>query len=181
MNYIYPRTCATSPSNLLTRGSPSMRILGPTARAIVSLQESSWIVIIHLSGELTRWCFLLTTSRFILTRILSFKIVITFAWHHLWCCSTSRAMSALGIFWTSAELVLQLLCWTTSSHPFPAAGQATLHGYSEHKNMILELDMPIGSWIISSHCLLCYYCSSLWYFLSLFSVLSFTPLHSPPW
>ena len=58
--YIYPRTCATSPLNLLTRGSPSMRILGPTARAIVSLQESSWIVIIHLSGELTRWCTLST-------------------------------------------------------------------------------------------------------------------------
>ena len=93
--YIYPRTCATSPLNLLTRGSPSMRILGPTARAIVSLQESSWIVIIHLSGELTRWCTLSTTSCFTLTRILSFKIIITFVWHHLWCCSTSRAMSAL--------------------------------------------------------------------------------------
>ena len=51
---------------------------------------------------------------------------------------------------------------------FLAAGQATLHGYSEHKNMILGLDMPIGSWIVSSHCLLCYYCSSLWYFLSYF-------------
>ena len=97
MNYFYPRTCATSPSNLLTRGSPSMRILGPTARAIVSLQESSWIVIIHLSGELTWWCILLTTSCFTLTRILSFKIIITFVWHHLWCCSTSRAMSALDL------------------------------------------------------------------------------------
>ena len=50
---------------------------------------------------------------------------------------------SLGILWTSAELVLQLLCWTTSSHPFLAAGQATLHGYSELRNMILKLDMSM--------------------------------------
>ena len=66
---------------------------------------------------------------------------------------------SLGILWTSAELVLQLLCWTTSSHPFLAAGQATLHGYSELRNMILKLDMSIGSWTVSSYCLLSYYCS----------------------
>ena len=75
---------------------------------------------------------------------------------------------SLGILWTSAELVLQLLCWTTSSHPFPAAGQATLHGYSELRNMILRLDMSIGSWIFSSYCLLYYYCS--------FTILIFFPI-----
>ena len=51
---------------------------------------------------------------------------------------------------------------------FLAAGQATLHGHSEHKNMILELDMPIGSWIVSSYCLLYYYCS--------FTILIFFPI-----
>ena len=80
-----------------------------------------------------------------------------------------KAYVSLGICWTSAELVLQLLCWTTSSHPFLAAGQATLPGYSEHKTMILELDMSIVLWIVSSHYLLCiidlYYCYFLSYYL----------------
>ena len=43
----------------------------------------------------------------------------------------------------------------TSSHPFPVAGQATLHGYFELRNMILELDMSIGS--LDSLALIVYY------------------------
>ena len=96
--YIYPRTCATSPLNLLTRGSPSMRILGPTARSYTQPSGIILDVMKHLSDELTRWCACVNYFVFDTYLYLVAQHIITFAWHHHWCCSTSRAMSALGIF-----------------------------------------------------------------------------------